>query len=159
MSRSPTTAREFLRPISPRYSTRFFTTKEVGHGTGLGLSLSYGIIKEHGGNIYARSRNEGGATFVIEIPVISRLQEESVRAPESEPQGSQFENLVRGKRVLVVDDEKYILEFFVEVFRMFPMQVDTAGNGRAALEKIKHNNYDVIITDFRMPQMSGRELF
>jgi two-component system, NtrC family, sensor kinase len=137
----------------------FFTTKEVGHGTGLGLSLSYGIIKEHGGNIYARSRIEGGATFEIEIPVIKRLQEESILAPELEPQGFQFENLVRGKRVLVVDDEKYILEFFVEVFRMFPMQVDTASDGRAALEKIKQNSYDVIITDFRMPQMSGKELF
>lgn len=137
----------------------FFTTKEVGHGTGLGLSLSYGIIKEHGGNIYARNRIEGGATFEIEIPVITRLQEESVRAPEPQPQGFQFENMVRGKQVLVVDDEKYILEFFVEVFRMFPMQVDTASNGRIALEKIKQNTYDIIITDFRMPQMSGKELF
>jgi len=42
---------------------------------------------------------------------------------------------------------------------MFPMQVDTASDGRAALEKIKQNSYDVIITDFRMPQMSGKELF
>jgi two-component system NtrC family sensor kinase len=137
----------------------FFTTKEVGHGTGLGLSLSYGIIKEHGGNIYARSRMEGGATFEIEIPVISRFQEESVLTPELEPQAAQFEDLVRGKHVLVVDDEKFILEFFVEVFQVFPMRVDTASDGHAALEKIKQVSYDVIITDFRMPLMSGKELF
>jgi two-component system NtrC family sensor kinase len=137
----------------------FFTTKEVGKGTGLGLSLSYGIIKEHGGNIYARSRPGDGSTFVIELPIIGRLEEESVSAPELTPQAQQFEELIRGKRILVVDDEKYILDFFVEVFQALPMLVDTAGDGRAAMHKMKAGDYDLIVTDFKMPQMSGRELF
>ncbi len=138
----------------------FFTTKEVGKGTGLGLSLSYGMIKEHGGNIYARSKLGEGSTFVIEIPVITRLGgvEASV-TPELVPPALQFENAVRDKQILVVDDEKYILDFFVEVFRMYPMRVDTAGDGRAAMEKMRVTDYDLIITDFRMPQMSGKELF
>jgi len=137
----------------------FFTTKEVGKGTGLGLSLSYGIIKEHGGNIYARSKPGEGSTFVIELPIIARLREEPSLAPELMPQALQFENLVRDRHILVVDDEKYILDFFVEVFQMFPMQVDTASNGRAAMEKMQLTDYDLIITDFKMPQMSGKELF
>ncbi len=138
----------------------FFTTKEVGKGTGLGLSLSYGIIKEHGGNIYARSKLGEGSTFVIEVPIIARLmREESTLAPELMPQALQFENLVRNRRILVVDDEKYILDFFVEVFQMYPIQVDTASNGRAAMEKMQQTDYDIIITDFKMPEMSGKELF
>ncbi len=137
----------------------FFTTKEVGKGTGLGLSLSYGIIKEHGGNIYARSRLGEGSTFVIELPITTSLQEDSGLPPQLLPQAIHFENLVRNKRILVVDDEKYILDFFVEVFRMFPMQVDTADDGKLALEKILCNTYDIVFTDFKMPNMGGKELF
>jgi two-component system NtrC family sensor kinase len=137
----------------------FFTTKQVGKGTGLGLSLSYGIIKEHGGNIYARTRPGGGATFTIELPLISRLQEAPALTPDLTPEAFHFENLVRDKRILVVDDEKYILDFFVEVFQMFPIRVDTANNGRAAMEKMRQKEYDLIITDFKMPEMSGKELF
>jgi len=80
-------------------------------------------------------------------------------APELMPQALQFEKLVRGKHILVVDDEKYILDFFVEVFRSLPMHVDTANNGRAAMQKMQSDEYDLIITDFKMPQMGGRDLF
>jgi two-component system, NtrC family, sensor kinase len=149
--------------IPESYLTRifdpFFTTKEVGKGTGLGLSLSYGMIKEHGGNIYARSRLGEGSTFVIELPIIGRLQGEPVIAPELMPQALQFENLVRDKRILVVDDEKYILDFFVEVFHTLPVVVDTAGDGRIAMQKMQDVEYDLIVSDFKMPQMSGRDLF
>ncbi len=137
----------------------FFTTKEVGKGTGLGLSLSYGIIKEHGGNIYARSRLGDGATFIIEIPIIGKISDDVAVFPQLMPQALQFDNLVRNKRILIVDDEKYILDFFIEIFKMFPMQVDTAADGRAAMEKLKGIDYDLVITDFKMPNMSGRELF
>jgi two-component system NtrC family sensor kinase len=137
----------------------FFTTKDVGKGTGLGLSLSYGIIKEHGGNIYARSRPGEGAQFVIELPIISKLDDTANIFPQLMPQALQFDNLVRNKRILIVDDEKYILDFFIEIFRTFPIQVDTAGDGRVAVEKLMKNDYDLIITDFKMPLMSGRELF
>ena len=137
----------------------FFTTKEVGKGTGLGLSLSYGIIQEHGGNIYVQSRAGEGATFTIELPILSQLPEEIAAAPELIPIAPQFESLIRDKRILVVDDEKYILDFFVEIFQTIPKYVDIANNGRAAMEKIQVKSYDLVITDFRMPLMSGKELF
>ena len=137
----------------------FFTTKEVGKGTGLGLSISYGMIKEHGGEIYARSRLGKGTTFVIELPIITHLQNDTDSDPEKRQDGPQFDALVRGKRVLVVDDEQYILDFFVEVFRSMSMTVDTASDGHTAMRKMQNNEYDLIVTDFKMPQMSGRELF
>jgi len=149
--------------IPERHLTRifdpFFTTKEVGKGTGLGLSISYGMIKEHGGNIYARSRLGKGTTFTIELPIISRLQKENGEPSEKKPRDRQFDKLVRGKRVLVVDDEQYILDFFVEVFQSLSMPVDTAGNGREAMDRIQHKSYDLIVTDYKMPQMSGKDLF
>ncbi len=137
----------------------FFTTKEVGKGTGLGLSLSYGMIKEHGGNIYVRSLPDKGSTFFVELPIIASLQDEAGSSQETPEQGRLFEKLVRQKRVLVVDDEKYILDFFVEAFQSLPMTIDTAKNGQAALKKMESLEYDIVITDYRMPQMSGKELF
>jgi hypothetical protein len=59
----------------------FFTTKEPGRGTGLGLSVSYGIIKEHGGQIYARSRRGEGTTFLVELPVWKEAEDEASKAP------------------------------------------------------------------------------
>ncbi|MEJ2245929.1 MAG: ATP-binding protein, partial [Acidobacteriota bacterium] len=137
----------------------FFTTKEVGKGTGLGLSLSYGMIKEHDGNIYVRSRLNEGSTFFVEIPIMANLQDDTESAIEIPALGHDFENLVRNRRILVVDDEKYILDFFVEAFQTVPMSVDTVNNGQAALQKMENIQYDIVITDFRMPQMSGKELF
>src|SRR3990172_121920 len=67
----------------------FFTTKEVGAGTGLGLRISYGIIREHGGNIYATSRPGEGATFIIELPVI-KVAEDSSSAASRSPEKSQL---------------------------------------------------------------------
>ncbi len=137
----------------------FFTTKEVGKGTGLGLSLSYGMIKEHGGNIYVRSLPNKGSTFFVELPIIANLQDEAGSSQETPEQGRLFEKLVQKKRILVVDDEKYILDFFVEAFQSLPMTIDTAKNGQVALKKMQSLEYDVVITDYRMPQMSGKELF
>jgi len=137
----------------------FFTTKEVGKGTGLGLSLSYGIIREHDGNIYALSRVGEGSTFVVELPIISRLQEDPEKIPQRKGRPPQFENLVRDRSILVVDDEKYILDFFVEVFRTTPLGVDIARDGNEALEKIARNEYDLVFADLRMPHMSGRDLY
>lgn len=137
----------------------FFTTKEVGKGTGLGLSLSYGMIQEHGGNIYVQSQPGKGARFVIELPIISSVAKEPDAPLESPANELQFENLLRGKKILVVDDEEHILDFFQSVFNYPQTVVDTANNGREAIPKIQGTDYDVIITDFRMPQMSGKELF
>jgi two-component system NtrC family sensor kinase len=66
----------------------FFTTKEVGKGTGLGLSICFGIVQEHGGQIYAKNNPDKGATFVVEIPVISLDQPLSEQTKSIETQGA-----------------------------------------------------------------------
>jgi len=137
----------------------FFSTKEVGKGTGLGLSIAYGIVQQHGGMTYARSRPGEGSTFVIELPIVTVVQQDAPMFPILMPQALHFEGLIRGKRILVVDDEKYILDFFVEILRMFPARVDTACDGLEAMDKLQADRYDLILTDYKMPQMSGKELF
>jgi len=66
----------------------FFTTKEVGKGTGLGLSICFGIVQEHGGQIYAKNNPDKGATFVVEIPVSSQDQPLSEQTESIEAQGA-----------------------------------------------------------------------
>jgi len=137
----------------------FFTTKEVGKGTGLGLSISYGMIKEHGGNIYVNSRPNEGSIFFVELPIIDNLPSKSDQEDDTEDQDTGFDDLLKSKRILVVDDEEYILDFFVEIFQPYHVTLNTAKNGRVALQKIEKLKYDIVITDFRMPKMSGKELF
>jgi two-component system NtrC family sensor kinase len=154
--------------ISPENLTRifdpFFTTKEVGQGTGLGLSICYGIIQEHRGRIWAESREGEGSSFHIELPVQSEeapgrikatdaslVLPASARAAESTP--------ARTARVLVVDDEASILDILYDVLRLDGHEIETALNGRLALTKLESQSFDVVISDLKMPGMSGQELF
>ena len=135
----------------------FFTTKELGRGTGLGLSVSYGIVREHGGRIFARSRSGQGSTFVIEFPVRRESVDSEKSGSEAEPHG--LAHAGSGSRLLVVDDEPLILDLIVDLFQDQEVQVDTAGNGNEACRKIKQQAYDVVLTDVRMPQMNGLDLY
>ena len=134
----------------------FFTTKEVGAGTGLGLSISYGIIKEHGGNIYAKSRPGEGATFIIELPVI-KTAEDPTLAATSTPEKSHLSK--KGSRALVLDDEALILSLINVVLADSGFHVDTAATGDAALKLLSEHAYDLIISDFKMPGMNGKEFY
>jgi two-component system NtrC family sensor kinase len=134
----------------------FFTTKETGRGTGLGLSLSYGIVKEHDGQILVRSEPGQGATFIVELPgqapgqaVAAAPEAAGVKSPGGSPVG----------RILVVDDEETILELLMALLEGGGHQVDTAANGRQALEKLRSTDYDVIISDLKMPDIGGQKLY
>ena len=138
----------------------FYTTKEVGQGTGLGLSICYGIIQEHRGRIWAESREGEGTTFHVQIPV----QEEGVpaREPLPVPAGAVEEPLAETAgpaKILLVDDEASILDILCDVLRLDGHQIETALNGRLALRKLQQQPFDVVISDLRMPGMSGQELF
>ncbi|MDD5434487.1 MAG: response regulator, partial [Nitrospira sp.] len=134
----------------------FFTTREVGKGTGLGLSISYGIIKEHNGEIQVKSRHGEGATFIIELPVLSESKVKKM-APASSPD---FENAGEGKKnILVVDDEQSILELVTAVVEGMGHNACTASDAKIALDKMKSKDYDMIISDIRMPNMDGKELY
>ena len=136
----------------------FFTTKEQGRGTGLGLSVSYGIVKEHGGRVFARSCKGKGTSFFIELPVRKdeERQSNALTTPSkiAVPTRAKDEN-----HILVVDDEPAILDLLVDILEDCGHRVDTASNGAEARRKIRAQGYDVVITDIRMPQMNGMQLY
>ena len=129
----------------------FFTTKEVGEGTGLGLTICYGIIDEHDGRIWAESQPGRGTTFIIELPIVQG-------APKARPK-AEPEPAVAAHSILVVDDEESIQRLLSSVLELDDHAVDTANNGREALERIAEHHYDIVITDIKMPEMGGRELY
>ncbi|APV43847.1 PAS domain S-box-containing protein [Dehalogenimonas formicexedens] len=132
----------------------FFTTKETGEGTGLGLSLSFGIIKEHGGQITAESIPGHGATFNIELP-LSQLISEPVFEPTTQ---NIILTMKKTIRVLVVDDEPYVRTLIKSILKSDVFLVDECDRPNKVLEALENNEYDVIMLDIRMPEMSGIEL-
>jgi PAS domain S-box-containing protein len=132
----------------------FFTTREVGQGTGLGLSVCHGIIAEHNGQIYAESKRGQGATFIVELPIVTRPQQLGLAEPELE------ESQEAAKaRILVVDDEPVIRDFLSHVLTDEGHEVETVDNAEDALEKVETERYSLILLDIKMPGMSGIELY
>ena len=134
----------------------FFTTKEVGQGTGLGLSICYGIIEEHKGRITAKNSPAGGAIFTVELPII---QPETAAGEDSAENQEEIDLTTPRRNILVVDDEMSIIDILYQVLKADGHRVDTALNGSVALRKIRNEEYDLIISDLKMPGMSGQELY
>lgn len=135
----------------------FFTTKEVGRGTGLGLSLCYGFIKEHGGSIMPVSQLGKGATFIVDLPA----SEASAGLVDSATPHSMKSDPARGKgkRVLVIDDEQAILKLIDEVLSPQGYEVKVAADGESALTELKANVFDLAVCDWKMPGMGGRQIY
>jgi signal transduction histidine kinase/CheY-like chemotaxis protein len=132
----------------------FFTTSDVGTGRGLGLSVAYGIVTAHGGRIAAANGPEGGAVIRVELPA---SQEQPEREAVAAPQRPRADAAAR--RILVVDDEKVVAELIVEILADQNHQIDSAHNGIDALRLLRHRQYDLIILDLRMPDMSGQQMY
>jgi len=134
----------------------FFTTKEPGKGTGLGLSVSYGIVQEHGGRIELRQDRPGrGACFAISLPrATSKTLDEAV--DEARPVG---DRPLRGRRVLVAEDEPLVLDLFSRVLERDGATVTLARDGEEAWSRILETDFDLIVADLRMPNLDGRALY
>lgn len=131
----------------------FFTTKPTGSGTGLGLSISLGIVSEHGGRIWAENVAGGGSRFCVELPVV-----EPVRAAEPEPSPVSAYAAI-GMRVLVVDDEEPIRVALCRYLSQAGHVAVPTGSGAEALSHAERQDFDAMILDIRMPDMSGKEVF
>jgi two-component system NtrC family sensor kinase len=129
----------------------FFTTKAEGEGTGLGLSISQGIVKEHGGRIMLSSEEGRGSTFTVQLPLSTRSaappEDVGARAP------------TRRLRVLVVDDEPHILHYMRATLEAWGHIPVVAADGDEALARATREQFDLIISDLRMPRFSGREFY
>jgi PAS domain S-box-containing protein len=132
----------------------FFTTKNPGEGAGLGLSLSRGIIQEHGGTIDVLETTEEGTTFIIELPVTSNTPESTTPPETSADTGDAIE----GANILIVDDESLVRSYIRQILTESGHSVDECDNGFQALDKLDTSTYDIVLMDIRMPEMSGIEL-
>jgi len=131
----------------------FFTTKEPGMGTGLGLSVSYGIIKEHNGVIEVSSRVGEGAKFVVKLPAGSTTQDVKEKEEKALWQG------LAGCKVLVVDDEDSVLDFLKKFLEEEGCHVKTARDGEEAIELIEDGEFDLILLDVKMPGIDGMKVY
>ncbi len=138
--------------IMNRIFDPYFTTKQVGEGTGLGLSVVDGIIRSHEGHISVKSSLGKGTVFEVYLPVIVQKEEPVINELES---GS----LVKG-RILMVDDEKIVTRATQANLQNLGYQVETENDPLSALVTFQSDPYafDLIITDMGMPRMNGAEL-
>jgi signal transduction histidine kinase/FixJ family two-component response regulator len=137
----------------------FFTTRDVGRGTGLGLSAAHGIMAAHGGGIMAANRPGGGAMVAIEFPIVEILAGVERGAPAATAAtGTQSQEASR-RRILVVDDEAVVVELLADILETDQHQIDVAGDGMEGLRKIRSDDYDLVILDLRLPDMTGQQLY
>lgn len=130
----------------------FFTTKKVGSGTGLGLSVVHGIVQSHGGDVRVESEPGKGAAFHVYLPTSDYSEEVSSEERQSLPKGSGL--------ILLVDDEKGNLEVLEKMLNALGYEVDSCSSGEDAFEKINvaPEKYDLLLSDMAMPGITGVEL-
>jgi two-component system cell cycle sensor histidine kinase/response regulator CckA len=135
----------------------FFSTKEVGSGTGLGLSTVYGIVKQTGGFVFVESVVNKGTAFTIYLP---RWKGEKGKAPGDAGGDERRRDLTGAGTILLVEDEDAVRLFSARALRNKGYKVVEAKSGEAALELISGGaaTIDLVITDVVMPQMDGTTL-
>ncbi len=130
----------------------YFTTKETGKGTGMGLAVAHGIIKRYGGDITIQSELNKGTVFTVYLPIFKQ-RSETIQADRREfPTGSE--------RILFVDDELAITRLGRRALERLGYDVTTCSDSNEALERFRRqkNRFDLVITDMSMPQMTGDKL-
>lgn len=133
------------RQVRERIFEPFFTTKG-SKGMGLGLSVSYGIIKRHGGRIDVQSQPGRGSTFTITLP-----------SAESSERRSKPLKVVRPKatKILIIDDDERVRQALVGMLQAAGYDAESAASGREGLQLLDREDFELVITDLAMPDMDG----
>jgi two-component system NtrC family sensor kinase len=133
----------------------FFSTKQVGEGTGLGLSICFGIISEHKGRIWVENSPAGGAVFYVELPI-----EKPITPPSNlTPSALALNTTPISLKILAVDDEPTLLNLLRLILSHQGHTVETAPDGKTALQKLDDQTFDLIVCDVLMPDILGPELY
>jgi CheY-like chemotaxis protein len=143
------------KEIAKRIFEPFFTTKAAGSGTGVGLSLCHNIVETHGGRIWVEDAQGGGARFVFSLPAGVK-EAASVNIEAMVDTGP---TKAAPMRILVVDDEVELGQTLVDILTPDGHQVMLVENGKKALEALKERDFDLIISDLRMPVMDGPTMY
>ncbi len=158
------------REVQARMFEPFFTTRGVGVGTGLGLSTAHGIIAEHGGTITYQPSALGGACFVVELPLIQpqrnlhphqemdtqfHFNPKAIAAAAPQPPTEK----PQATRVLVLDDEEAIGDLLKEMLNMLGYDTSVFNRGQDALAALEQREFDVVLSDYRMPGMDGKAFY
>ncbi|QPF75572.1 PAS domain S-box protein [Roseateles sp. DAIF2] len=132
----------------------FFTTKAEGLGTGLGLSVSRSLVREHGGDLVLETQSGGerGASFRLSLPISGEPGAEALPAAAEQAEAAPL-------RLLVVDDEAELAEVMRETLEGAGYEVATAESGAVALALLMEARFDAIVSDLRMPEVDGAELW
>lgn len=138
----------------------FFTTKPVGTGTGLGLSIAHSIMTDHKGRIFHQEPENGvGACFVVELPIVrAAVPVPQPPPPEPKPKAPAPQP-VPNARILVLDDEASIAELLGEMLGLLGYRATVANSPVEALEVARTREFDLILSDFRMPGMNGQQFY
>ncbi|HYC79052.1 MAG TPA: response regulator, partial [Planctomycetota bacterium] len=134
--------------LRERIFDAFVTTKAEGRGTGLGLYVARSMIEDSGGVLYLDERHSPGARFVIELPAASPAPAAAPGAPPPRP--------AEGRRVLIVDDDRDVLETYQVVLALDRHEVVACDRARAALEACRTSDFDAVVCDVRLPDLGGR---
>jgi CheY-like chemotaxis protein len=137
------------REVAAHIFDPYFTTKELGKGTGLGLATVHGIVQHAGGEIVVDSEVGSGTVFRIFLPTTDI-------SPTEEP--SPFVPVDQRGRILLVDDDEHVRRVTERMLRRSGYEVCTASSGPEALAAVRQASFDFLLTDMVMPGMTGREL-
>jgi PAS domain S-box-containing protein len=150
------TVRDTGHGINPEFKDRifdpYFTTREIGKGSGIGLAVVHGIVKNHDGAITVDSEVGQGATFNVFIPIIRREPVPDIKIEEDLPTGNE--------RILLVDDEESIVKVGHQRLERLGYKVEAAVSPIEALAQFRSRPdlFDLVIADFTMPKMTGDKL-
>jgi signal transduction histidine kinase/ActR/RegA family two-component response regulator len=137
----------------------FFTTRPAGEGTGLGMSVSYGIIRQHGGSIAVESEPGKGSTLRVSVPLAPKTKPTAKSAapvlaprPEKKPR-------TKPTHALVIDDEAGILELITDGLEALPCRVTTVQDSGTVASALELGEFDVVLCDLKMPGQNGFEIY